>query len=100
MTIKKYSHTRLVLSQPVMSVAPALLLFEHHHAWAVVLWRCSGCAPVPASGGKLVSIACNAKKEKQSSLGPAHSDPETHQPLNGLVIHKNSTEWYMHTSSH
>ena len=69
MTIKNYSHTRLVLSQPVMSAAPAVLLFEPHHAWAVVLWRCGGRAPVPASGEKSMSTECNAKKEKQNSKG-------------------------------
>ncbi|DBB07837.1 TPA: hypothetical protein ACH3X3_009245 [Trebouxia sp. C0006] len=78
MTIKNYSHTRLVLSQPVMSAAPALLLFEHHCRWAGVLWCCGGPAPVPVSRNPMLT-ARNAKKEKQNSKVPTRfqTDPST-----------------------
>jgi len=78
LTINDCRHTRLVLSQPVMSAAPAVLLFDHHYTWAGVLWRCGGRAPVPVPGDKSMSTACKAKKEKQNSKGAAsQTDPST-----------------------
>ncbi len=98
MTIKNYSHTRLVLSQPVMSAAPALLLFEHHCRWAGVLWCCGGPAPVPVSRNPMLT-ARNAKKEKQNSKVPTRFQTDPSTP-DGQVMQEHSIEWCMHMNSH
>jgi len=98
MTIKNYSHMRLVLSQPVMSAAPALLLFEHHCRWAGALWCCGGPAPVPVSRNPMLT-ARNAKKEKQNSKGPTRFQTDPSTP-DGQVMQEHSIEWCMHMNSH
>jgi len=68
MTIKNYSHMRLVLSQPVMSAAPALLLFEHHCRWAGALWCCGGPAPVPVSQGGNPRQLCAMQRMRSKTV--------------------------------